>query len=92
MDVPDSLRERLELFHNAGALREGVDELFRDASWISVLEGMGRRPRGHHLVADLPSGQELSAALFAAVRSLAMKVESLPTHSDFIQSICASPA
>lgn len=91
-EVPDGLKERMELFLNAGALREGVDELFREASWISVLEGMGRRPHGHHPVADLSSGRELSALLFAETRRLAMKVEPLPSHSDFIRSICASSA
>ena len=42
--LPDSLRERIELFRAHGAMREGVDELFRASSWQSVFEGMGIQP------------------------------------------------
>src|SRR5690606_28121172 len=42
--LPDSLQERIELFKGHGALRDGVDELFRSSSWQSVFEGMGIRP------------------------------------------------
>ena len=45
--LPDTLRERIELFKAHGAMREGVDELFRASSWQSVFEGMGIRPHGH---------------------------------------------
>src|SRR5690606_23311471 len=34
--VPDSLRERIELFAAQGKLREGSEELFRNTSWQSV--------------------------------------------------------
>ena len=45
--LPDTLRERIELFKAHGAMREGVDELFRASSWQSVFEGMGIQPHGH---------------------------------------------
>ncbi len=44
LSLPDTLRERLELFRSHGTLRDGVDELFRGTSWQAVFEGMGIRP------------------------------------------------
>ena len=38
--LPTSLQERIELFKSQGAMREGVDQLFRASSWQSVFEGM----------------------------------------------------
>ncbi len=47
LPLPDSLQGRIELFKSQGAMREGVDELFRASSWQSVFEGMGIRPRSY---------------------------------------------
>ncbi len=86
MPLPDSLRERIELFQGHGALREGVDELFRAASWQSVFEGMGIRPikycpRIQHLQAG-----ELSTSLATARQAIRGMVGNLPTHDEYLRS------
>ena len=43
--LPDSLRERIALFADAGIIRPAPRELFTDASWFYVLDGMGLVPR-----------------------------------------------
>ena len=86
IELPDSLRERIELFRAHGALREGVDELFRASSWQSVFEGMGIRPhrycpRVEHLDAD-----QITTALKTARTAIQGMVAHLPTHEEFLRS------
>ena len=92
MALPDSLQERIELFRANGTLREGLDELFRSASWFSVLEGMGIRPRTYHPLVDRIDEAWLYAGMDQARAQLARAVEGLPTHQQFIDAHCRAEA
>jgi tryptophan halogenase len=82
--LPDSLQERIELFKGQGALREGVDELFRSASWQSVFEGMGIRPSAHGRRVENLEYAEIAAAMSTAKAAIAGMVAHLPTHEEFL--------
>ena len=91
MSIPDTLREKIELYEsNARIYREGI-ELFWEPSWLQVMHGQGIRARGHHPVADLRPIEQIQA--FADdVRSVVQRcVEIMPTQSDFIAANCAAP-
>lgn len=85
MPMPDSLRERIELFRGHGALREGVDELFRAASWQSVFEGMGIHPAKHCPRIEHLQAEQLSASLSNARQAIRGMVANLPTHDEFLR-------
>jgi tryptophan halogenase len=84
--LPDSLQERIELFKRHGALREGVDELFRSSSWQSVFEGMGIRPSGYCPRVDNLDPAQLRAVLQRARHAIHGMVAHLPTHEEFLKS------
>lgn len=84
LPLPDSLRERIALFESQGAMREGVDELFRAASWQSVFEGMGIRPRGYSPRIENLDYSRIQATLRTAKAAIAGMVEHLPTHEQFL--------
>ncbi len=86
MTLPDSLRERIELFQGHGALREGVDELFRSASWQSVFEGMGIRPLKHCPRVDNLELEQIASTLDMARQAIRGMVGNLPTHEEFLRS------
>ena len=90
MALPESLAERIALFRVNGALREGVDELFRPVSWQSVMDGMGVVPRTHHASADRVAAQDLPREMNAAADALARYVATLPAHEAFIAQHCAA--
>ncbi|WP_255428896.1 tryptophan halogenase family protein [Saccharophagus sp. K07] len=90
MSLPDSLRERIELFEGHGALREGTDELFRSSSWQSVFEGMGIRPRKHCPRVNNLELEQISTTLRMAKQAIRGMVNNLPTHEEFIRSQCQS--
>lgn len=87
--LPDSLRERIELFRGHGAMREGVDELFRASSWQSVFEGMGMRPSAHCPRVDNLDFGQIADSLKTARAAIAGMVAHLPTHEEFLQSVKA---
>jgi tryptophan halogenase len=53
MDIPDSLRRRLELFRETGRVFRVSNELFAENPRIQVMLRQGIEPRQHHPVADL---------------------------------------
>jgi tryptophan 7-halogenase len=83
---PDSLQERIELFKGHGALREGVDELFRSSSWQSVFEGMGISPRVFCPRVENMDYADIAASLTAAKAAIAGMVAHLPTHEEFLRA------
>lgn len=85
--LPDSLRERIELFRAQGGLREGVDELFRHTSWQSVFEGMGIRPGKYCTRIDNIDSERIRLNLQAASQAIRRMVKSLPTHDEFLRSL-----
>ncbi|WP_332658748.1 tryptophan halogenase family protein [Brevundimonas sp.] len=91
MAPPESLQRKIELFRANGTLSEGLDELFRNASWQSVMEGMGVQPRTYHPLVDRIAFEGVPQQLDHAAALLRRVVEDLPTHQGFIQTHCASP-
>ncbi len=88
--LPDSLRERIELFRAHGAMREGVDELFRASSWQSVFEGMGIRPGSPNPRIENLDYREIEATLRKAKAAIAGMVEHLPTHEQFLEGFAGN--
>ena len=88
--LPDSLQQRIELFQSQGALREGVDELFRGSSWQSVFEGMGIRPNVYSRRVESMDYAEIAASLNTAKAAIAGMVAHLPTHEDFLRARLAA--
>ena len=86
IQLPDSLQERVELFKGQGALREGVDELFRASSWQSVFEGMGITPSVYGRRVDSLQYTEIAASLNTAKAAIAGMVAHLPTHEEFLRA------
>lgn len=61
--IPDSLAERIELYRRRGEVFAEAGDLFKEANWFAVLEGMGVRARSWHPVADLPSIDQLRQSM-----------------------------
>jgi tryptophan 7-halogenase len=86
LPLPDTLRERIELFKAHGSMREGVDELFRASSWQSVFEGMGIRPASPNPRVENLDYAQIEQTLKNAKAAIAGMVEHLPTHEQFLRT------
>jgi tryptophan halogenase len=92
MEIPDSLRERLEIFKARGEVMVRHDELFKEVNWFSVLVGQGYEPESYHPVADTISEDELRLRLTQVRTGIQNRVKSMPDHKEFVARNCASPA
>ena len=91
MDVPASLRHRIELFRETARVFRGSNELFAENSWIQVMLGQGIVPARHHPVADLMGDAELSAFLEDIRGNVERTVAQLPVHQDYVARYSRRP-
>jgi tryptophan 7-halogenase len=88
MEIPASLRHRIELFRETGRVFRVPNELFAENSWIQVMMGQGIVPKQHHQVADLMSDGELSRFLDSIKSTVDNTVAQLPQHQTYVEQYC----
>ena len=88
MPVPDSLKDRLELFASGGLFFWDRDECFTEASWVQVLIGQGLSIEGHDMLADQPLPQWVADYLGKIVAFHRDVCERMPGHAEFIAGYC----
>jgi tryptophan 7-halogenase len=91
MDVPASLRHRIQLFRESARVFRGPNELFAENSWIQVMLGQGIVPEQHHPVADLMGDEELSQFLEDIRQGVERTVAQLPAHQAYVQRYSGKP-
>ena len=92
MEIPDSLRRKLELFRASGRIFRVEEELFTEPGWLQLMIGQGVAPRGHHPIADQLPGEQLAEFLALAQRHAAHVAGQMPAHQDYVARHCAAPA
>ncbi|HTF94624.1 MAG TPA: tryptophan halogenase family protein [Cellvibrio sp.] len=92
MPIPDSLKERLEIFRMRGEVMVKQTELFKEASWFAVLMGQGWDAQGYHPLADAISDDELRIRLTKVRSGIQTRLAGMSSHADFIRANCRSIA
>jgi tryptophan halogenase len=92
MQLPDSLRERLELFRGYGRIVRQQEELFTVQSWLFLLVGQNVRPAGYDPLADTLTLEEGRRALEDIRQVVARCAAVIPSHEAFIAQHCAALA
>lgn len=87
MQVPESLRHRIQLFKDTGRIFRNGNELFDD-SWQQVMIGQGLMPAHHHPLVDTMSKEELRIFLQQITQHIETTLEKLPAHQDYINRYC----
>ena len=84
MRVPDSLREKMELWRSSARVKKYSQGLFFEASWIAVYCGQGLIPKDRDQRADVYGTEALEQAVGRLRRKIADAVERMPDHKTFI--------
>ncbi len=82
------MKGKMELFRKSGRLVIEADDLFKEASWLSVMLGQGLIPERYDSLADAfddGTRRSLMANIRTAVRHAA---DRMPLHADFIARNC----
>ena len=88
MDIPSSLRHRINLFRETGRVFRAPNELFAENSWIQVMLGQGIEPESHHPAADLMGDAELTEFLGRIRQHVDETVAQLPQHQSYVDKYC----
>ena len=87
MDVPESLRHRIDLFRRTGRVFREGNELFDD-SWQQVMIGQGLMPQRYHPLVDTMSKAELETLLTQTKQHIKRTVDKLPAHQQYLKQYC----
>jgi tryptophan halogenase len=88
MDVPDSLKHKMELFRQRARVVTYKDGLFLEPSWLAVYFGQRVMPHGYDPLADAVDGTALARKLQQVREQIQAAVLRMPTHEEFLRSYC----
>ena len=91
MEIPESLRKRVELFKQGGYIYKVDGELFTVDSWVSVMMGQHIEPSTWHQFARA-NEKELKDFMAKYRTEVAQVVNALPLHGDFVKQYCGAGA
>lgn len=90
MDVPTTLRRRVNMYRNGGHVERENLELFTEPSWLAVMHGQGVENVRYHPGVDGISDDLVRRELESMRVKVKNSLEELPTHNAFIKHYCAA--
>lgn len=88
MSIPDTLKEKMEVFRHNGQVFREEDELFTETSWVAVMMGQGVTPQSYNPIADTFEEPSLKHEYGEIERSIQYMVQTMPTHKDYLNRYC----
>jgi tryptophan 7-halogenase len=91
MDLPDSLRRKIEIFEARGIIPLEGDESFHEPSWVAILVGQEHLPKRHDPMVDRVDIERVTAGMRHRRETIAQLTDRVPLHSDYIARTCPAP-
>ena len=92
MDVPDTLKRKIEVFEATGKVALYSEESYVEPSWVAILLGNGIVPKSYHPFVDSIPEDELRRLMHQRRDELARVAGAMPTHQAFIERFCLAKA
>ncbi|KQY54830.1 tryptophan halogenase family protein [Lysobacter sp. Root494] len=89
MDIPDTLRQKMDLFRSNGRVFREHTEMFAEPSWVQVMHGQRVHPRGYHALVDLQPEERIAEFLENVRGVIGHCATQMPTHDAFISRLVA---
>ena len=86
MDVPDTLKQKMALFQEAGRVFRYEEELFSKPSWIAVMVGQNILPHRVDPIVDGLDPAQVSRSLQSMRHAIQTAAETMPKHEDMLKS------
>jgi tryptophan halogenase len=90
MAIPDTLRQKMDLYRAHGRVVRVDNELFSEVAWIQVFEGQNMPVDGYHPLADVQSEEDTAEYLDGVRGVIAKCVDVMPSHGEYIARTCAA--
>ena len=91
MEVPPTLREKLDLFRTHGRIQRFNGELFTEVGWLQVMVGQNLHPQAYHPLVDVQGEAGIAEYMDSIADVVAQCVNVMPRHEDFIAANCKAP-
>jgi len=91
MAIPDTLRQKMDLYRARGKVVRVDNELFSEVGWIQVLEGQNMPVEAYNPLVDVQSEAEIADYLDSVRGVIAKCVSVMPSHEEYIARHCAAP-
>ncbi|GAB4522064.1 MAG: tryptophan 7-halogenase [Amphiplicatus sp.] len=85
MSIPDSLRDRIELFRTSGRFFRHEDELFDVPNWVAVFLGQNVYPERYDPLVDAMPVENLRVALAGMRVAIRRTVDAMPTQKAYLE-------
>jgi tryptophan 7-halogenase len=90
MEVPTTLKAKLELYKSQGRIVRVDNELFAEVGWVQVMHGQGLKAQGAHPLAALIDDTQTTGYLDSIRTVMGNCVQAMPEHSVFIAENCSA--
>ena len=90
MDIPDTLKKKMELFKKRGYFARYRWEMFHPASWLAIYTGFDFHPESYDPGVDAFNEAQLTQSLAAMKKSVKQFVKETPKHKQFLDSLYES--
>ncbi|MFS2213862.1 tryptophan halogenase family protein [Telluria sp. Tellsp104] len=91
MEIPATLRDKIDLFRTHGRLRRVDSELFTEVGWLQVLVGQNIHPQAYHPLVDVQSEEDIRDYMEGVADVIRQCVDFMPDHAAFIDDYCKAP-
>ena len=88
MQVPESLKYKMDLFREQGHVERYKRGMFLEPSWVAVYLGQGIAANRYHPLADAMDMSQLQQYLRSMRDAITAGVRTMASHSDSIQRYC----
>jgi tryptophan 7-halogenase len=93
MEIPETLKRKIELFRSQGRFFREDDELFDEPNWTAVFLGQNIVPQSYDPLADSFDEAEIAENLAHMRDVIAKTADAMPAHRAYLMRHCpASPA
>ncbi|MBX3564056.1 MAG: tryptophan 7-halogenase [Sphingomonas sp.] len=90
MDLPESLKYKIDLFRERGVVVNYRDGMFLEPSWLAVYLGQNVMPRAHDPLSERLSDADLIAAMADLRARYAAAAVAMPTHEALLAGMAAA--
>ncbi|TFW17811.1 tryptophan 7-halogenase [Massilia arenosa] len=91
MEIPETLKHKLDLYRAHGRVVRIDNELFSEVGWIQVLEGQNAPIEGYHPLVDVQSEGDIHEYLESVRDVIGKCVEVIPDHAAYVAKHCMAP-
>ncbi len=87
MEIPKSLKSKIELFQNTGKIVCDFYDLFKPTSWMAVMHGMGISFKAQDAIINATDRATSRTLISRYIQELDKDIASAPSHAQLLQDI-----